>query len=168
MEPLPSSTLQLSPGQFPSQTSPGPAILQPSSGSTPLQTSPGPSTVQDPESGSRPCTPTPTLKTRLKRSKQKKRASDIDVEIEGLDKMVKKLSDIREPDDEGYLFAQSLIPTFRQLSAYKLALAKQRIQNALFEVEFTEENLSRGIPVQQVPTSHTQYDGYTVLDLDKM
>ena len=59
------------------------------------------------------------------------------------------------PKDEAQLYAESLVPTFRRLSAYQFALAKKKIGDVLFDMEYGQ----LPGPSQQMPGVSQQMPG---------
>lgn len=68
---------------------------------------------------------------------QKRKADDdLDKRIAAVDDMLAKS---REVDDEAASFGKSIAAKMRKFTKYKMALARMRIENVLFDVEFKAE-----------------------------
>lgn len=76
----------------------------------------------------------------------------IDSELAAID------TDSTNEEDEAYHFAQTIVHPLRRLNKYKFALAKKRIDDVLFDLEFTDMSQSqRSSPFSPPPHLGTSY-----------
>lgn len=82
------------------------------------------------------CATTSSITTSAKKRKLNS-GRHVENELELLEVQINShLENRNKSKDEAYLYAESIVPTLRRLTPYQLAVAKQKIQQSLFEAEY--------------------------------
>ena len=101
------------------------------------------------------------FRTKTKQGTKRRTAcNDVDIEI------LRQLKETREEDDEDHLFGLSIAATLKKLEPQKKSLAKLRLQQVLYEVEYLPFHASSTPSSSYLPgtaayTSFSPYHTYS-------